>query len=267
MTKFETIIVEKKEGIATITLNMPQIANSITATMYNELPVAIDEIGGDGESRVLVITGAGKGFCGGGDTGEIGEGGIYTGMKREDIIEKITKTTQKPVLSLLNLEIPTIAMVNGFAAAGGFDIACACDIRIGSEKARFANAFLGVALSPEYGIHYFLPKIVGLGRASEILYTGRWVLAEEAEKIGLLNRMVPLEDLEKETMELARQLAKAAPIALKLTKKLVREAIEVDGAAILRAAAEYQSITLQSEDHNEGVAAWLEKREPVFRGK
>lgn len=264
---FETIILKKEEGIATITLNLPQIANAITSQMYHELPVAFDEVARDKDMRVLILTGAGKGFCGGGDTGEIGEGGIYTGMDKEAIKQHISQTTQKPVSSLLKLEIPTIAMVNGFAAAGGFDIACACDIRIGSEKARFSNAFVSVALSPEYGIHYFLPRIVGLGIASEILYTGRWVYAEEALRIGLLNKVVPTEDLERETMALARQLAKGAPLAIKLTKQLVKKGLEMDDGAMLLMAAEYQVETLLSEDHREGVAAWLEKREAVYRGK
>jgi 2-(1,2-epoxy-1,2-dihydrophenyl)acetyl-CoA isomerase len=164
------------------------------------------------------------------------------------------------------MEIPTIAMVNGFAVGGGFDYACACDIRIGSEKARFGSAFIGVGLVPETGGGYLLPRIVGLSKALEILYTGKWVGAEEAERIGLLNKLVPADKLEWETMELARQLAKAAPIAIGMTKQLVYRGLETDLDTALQMSAAYQAIVTFSEDHHEGVAAWREKREPVYRG-
>ena len=158
-------------------------------------------------------------------------------------------------------------MVNGFAVGGGFDYACVCDIRIGSENARFANAYVRVGLTTEWGVHYFLPRIVGLGKALEILYTGNWIDAKEAERIGLLNKLVPAKELERETMELARQLAKAPPISIRLTKQLVNKGLEADLETALQMAAAYQAIATTSEDHREGIAAWREKREPVFKGK
>ncbi|MFC1925952.1 enoyl-CoA hydratase/isomerase family protein [Chloroflexota bacterium] len=263
---FETIILKKEEGIATVILNRPEIGNATNPQMYNELSSAFEDIAGDEAVRVMIITGAGRGFCGGGDTGEMGEGSIYTRLDIEALGQRIRQTTQKPIISLRKLEIPTIAMVNGFAVGGGFDIACACDIRIGSERARFTNAFVRVGLATEWGIDYYLPRIVGLGKASEILYTGRWVEAEEAERIGLLNTLVPAGDLERETMELARQLAKGPPIAIKLTKKLVKEGLETDRETTLETSAEYQAIAIASQDHREGVAAWKENREAVYRG-
>lgn len=263
---FKTIILKKEEGIATIILNRPDRGNATNRQMYSELPVAIGEVARDKEMRVLITTGAGRAFCGGGDTGEMGEASLYTGWSVEEIRQYIHQTTQGPIHSLLKLEIPTIAMVNGVAVGGGFDYACACDIRIGSEKARFTNAFVNVGLSTEWGIDYYLPRIVGLGKASEILYTGRWVEAEEAERIGLLNKLVPAEDLEKETMELARQLAKGAPIAIRMTKQLVKKGLETDCETTLQMAAGYQAIAVVSQDHKEGIAAWKEKREPVYRG-
>jgi len=264
--KFETIIVDKKEGIATIILNRPEKGNAVSSQMRTELPIAIDEVGMDRETRVLILTGAGRVFCGGGDTAEIGEGGMYSQMTEKENRYYMSYVSQKPIHCLRMLEIPVIAMVNGYAAAGGFDLACACDIRIGSVKARFSNAFVNVGLATEWGVHYYLPRIVGLGRASEILYTGRWVDAEEAERIGLLNRVVPAEDLEKETMDLARQLAGGAPIAIARTKLMEKKGLETDCDASLQLAAEYQGRVMMSADHQEGIAAWREKREPVYRG-
>lgn len=263
---FETIILKKEEGVATIILNRPDRGNAANRRMYTELPVAIDKVARDKEMRVLIITGAGKAFCGGGDTSEMGETSLYDGWSVEDIRQYIHETTQGPVHSLRKLKIPSIAMVNGVAVGGGFDIACVCDIRIGSEKARFTNAFVSVGLSTEWGIDYYLPRIIGLGKASEILFTGRWVEAGEAERIGLLNKLVPAEDLEKETMDMARQLAKGAPIAIRMTKQLIKTGLETDCEKSLEMAAGYQAIAVTSQDHQEGIAAWKEKREPVYRG-
>lgn len=263
---FETIILKKEEGIATVTLNRPEIGNATNRQMYIELSAAFNDIAGDKDIRVMVLTGAGRGFCGGGDTTQMGEGSVYTQMDVAGLQQDIRSITQKPVLSLHKLQIPTIAMINGFAVGGGFDFACACDIRIGSEKARFCNAFISVGLTTEWGIHFDLPRIIGLGKASEILYTGRWVDADEAERIGLLNRLVPAADLERETMQMASQLAKGAPIALRLTKQLVHGGLETDRDTSLEMAAYYQAIAIASQDHREGVTAWREKREPVYRG-
>ncbi|MFC2018273.1 enoyl-CoA hydratase/isomerase family protein [Chloroflexota bacterium] len=206
---FETVILKKEEGIATITLNRPEIGNATNRQMYADLSAALDDVAGDKEMRILILTGAGRGFCGGGDTSQMGEGSVYTRMDTAVLQQDIRQTTQKPLFSLHKVVIPTIAMVNGFAVGGGFDLACACDIRIGSEKARFSNAFVSVGLTLEWGIQYYLPRIIGLGKASEILYTGRWVEAEEAERIGLLNKLVPPGELEKVTMDMATGTARA----------------------------------------------------------
>lgn len=264
--KFETIILNKEDSIATVILNRPEVGNATNRQMYAELSAAFDNIAGDEEIKVMILTGNGRGFCGGGDTSQIGEGSVYTTMDLETLKKDILQTTQKPLFSLRKLDIPTIAMVNGFAVGGGFDLACACDIRMGSNKSRFANAFISVGLATEWGIHYYLPRIIGLGKASEILYTGRWVEADEAERIGLLDKLVPMGNLEKTTLELARQLARGAPIALRLTKKLIKKGFETDWYTSMQMAAEYQSIAISSQDHKEGILAWQEKREAVYRG-
>ena len=262
----ETIILKKEEGIATIVLNRPERGNALTVPMINDLQVALDEVGGDKEMKVLILTGAGKGFCGGGDVGEMGEIGAHSQAEPEKMRQIIIQQAQRITRSLQRMEIPTIAMVNSFAVGGGFDYACACDIRIGSEKARFASAFIGVGLIPETGGAYLLPRVVGLSKALEILYTGKWIDAQEAERLGILNKLVPADELERETMELARQLAKAAPIAIKMTKQLAYKGLETDLETALQMAAAYQAIVTYTEDHREGIAAWSEKREPVYRG-
>jgi len=265
--EFETIILKKEEGIATITLNRPDKGNSLNSKMLDELIMALDEVGRDKDIRVMILTGAGQGFCGGGDVGELGKGSVYSQVEPERMRQIIRQVVQNITLNLRGLEIPTIAMVNGFAVGGGFDYACACDLRIGSEKARFFSAFNNMALVPETGGHYLLPRIVGVSKAMEILYTGKWVDAKEAERIGLLNKLVPADDLEKETLEMARQIAKLPPITMKMTKDLVNKALESDLGTALGIAAAYQAITMTSEDYHEGVVAWQEKREPVFKGK
>ena len=264
---FETIILKKEEGIATLILNRPERGNALNRQMCDELAVALDEVARDKEMRVLILTGAGRGFCGGGDISEMGESSIYTQWEAETMRQYIRQIVQRITLSLRRLEIPTIAMVNGFAVGSGFDYACACDIRIGSEKARFAIAFIRVGLAPETGGGYLLPRVVGLSKALEILYTGKWVDAKEAERIGLLNKLVSAEDLERETMKLARQLAKAPPISIRLTKQLVNKGLGTDLETALEMAAAYQAIVMNSEDHREGVAAWREKREAVYQGR
>jgi len=263
---FESIILKKEEGIATVVLNRPEKGNALTIPMLGELQAALDEVGRDKETRVLVLTGAGKGFCGGGDIDAMGEVGPDSKVEPDKMWQIITQQAQGITSCLQRMEIPTIAMVNGFAVGGGFDYACACDIRIGSEKARFGSAFIGVGLVPETGGGYLLPRIVGLSKALEILYTGKWVDAREAERIGLLNKLVPAGELERETMELAKHLVKAPPISIKMTKQLVYKGLETDLETALQMAAAYQAIVTYTEDHREGIAAWREKREPDYRG-
>ena len=264
---YETIILRKDEGIAAIVFNRPERGNAINEQMLDELSLAIDEVNNDEDTRVLVLTGAGRGFCGGGDIGRMGEDSAFSNVKPEKMRQFIIQSAQNVTRKLRAIEIPTIAMVNGFAVGGGFDYACACDIRMGSENSRFASAFVRVGLIPETGGSYFLPRIVGISKALEILFTGRWVEAEEAEKIGLLNRLVPAKDLKNETTELARQLAKAPPISIRMTKQLVNTGLEVCLEETLSKAAAYQAIASASWDHKEGIVAWRENRDPVYRGE
>ena len=158
-------------------------------------------------------------------------------------------------------------MVNGIAAGAGFDLALACDLRIGSENARFMNAFIRIGLFPGWGGTWLYPRVMGLGKALEYLLTGDFLEAKEAEKLGVLNRLVPADELEKETMSLARKLAVGPPIAIKLTKLQVYKGLGMDLETALQIAAACETITLSSEDHKEGISAFLEKRQATYHGR
>lgn len=268
---FETIIVKKEERVATITLNRPQVMNAINFQMFSELLSALKDINEDEDIRVMVLTGAGRGFCSSFDMKEEGKAAVGNRLLPHMSIEEVRQFArhfpQKVTLGIRNMEKPTIAMVNGLAMADGFDWALACDIRIGSEKARFMNAFIKMALFPNTGMTWLLPRIVGLGKAMELLYTGDWVEAEEAYRIGVLNKLVPSAELEKVTMELARRIAQGPPTAMKLIKLQTYKGLEIGLETALELAADGEVLCLTTQDHIEAVAAFLEKREPVFTGK
>ncbi len=263
--KFETITLEKENNIATLTLNRPDRANSVNQKMMLELNKALAEIAQDDSLRVLVFTGAGsKAFCGGGD---IADDGIYADWDMEQMRKWVRKVVHGVTEKLYSMPIPVIASINGLAVGGGFDWPCACDIRIGCEKTRFMAAQIATAIVPDSGACYLLPRIVGASTALDILYTGRWVSSEEALKIGLLSKVVPSEDLQKETRAVAEQIAKSPPIVTRFVKQLVYKGLQTDLPASLDMTAAATAMTMFTKDHEEGVKAWMEKREPKYKGK
>ena len=267
---YQTIILEKKENVAIITLNRPERLNALNVQMRQELFSALDDVDKDDEMRVLVLTGAGRGFCSGGDVGGMvgsTERGTDTTGGTEEMRQGPPRGIGIMMLKLQKMQKPTIAMVNGVALGAGFDLALACDLRVGSEDARFVNGFIRIGLSPVEGGTWLYPRVMGLGKALEYLFTGDFMEAKEAERLGVLNRLVPADELEKETMSLARKLADGPPIAMRVTKRQVYEGLGVDFETALQMIAASQSIALGSEDHKEGVTAFREKRQPKFRGK
>ncbi len=262
---FETLLLEKKEGIAVLTLNRPERMNALNPKMAGELVQALQEVNQDDEVRVLVVTGAGKAFCTGADVG-----GMSPEERRPKGAEEIRRgfrNIQAIILGFHRLEKPTIAMINGAAVGGGFDLACSCDLRTGSEHARFMVAFTRIGLFPGWGGTWLYPRIIGVPKAAEMLFTGDFMEAKEAERYGLLNKLVPAADLEKETMGLARRIANGPPIAIRLAKMQLYKGLEMDLETALQVAAACETITLTSEDHKEGVAAFREKRPPQYKGK
>lgn len=267
---FATILLKKEDWIATITLNRPDRLNAVTPKMAHELLAVIEDVDKDDEVRVLVLTGAGRGFCAGADVGGMTGGtqeGMGTARSAEEMRRYHSRVVGRICLGLQKLQKPTIAMVNGIAVGGGFDMALACDMRIGSKNTRFRNAFVKIGLFPGWGGTWLYPRVMGLGKALEYLFTGDFLEAEEAEKIGVLNKLVPPEDLERETMSLARKIAQGPPIAIRLMKLQAYKGLQMDLETALEMAAACETITLTSEDHKEGVAAFREKREAQFKGR
>ncbi len=267
--QYKTIILEKMEGMATLTLNRPETLNAWNDDMAREAADAISEIGRDESTRVLIVTGAGRGFSSGLDVKDelagIAEGASGT------IFERIMQGKPSVVtigLQLRGVDKPVIGAINGIAAGAGFAIALACDLRIASEKAQFSMAFILRGLMPDSGGTFFLPKLIGSAKACELIFTGDTISASEAEQIGLVNKVVPHEKLMEATEELANKLLKRPPIALKYAKRAIYKGlVEVDLASHLDYELALNRMCTHTEDFKEAVKAFLEKREPVFKGE
>ncbi|PKB68524.1 MAG: hypothetical protein BZY82_00625 [SAR202 cluster bacterium Io17-Chloro-G3] len=273
MADFETILLERdyQERIARITLNRPDKLNALNDQMRRELIEGIELVAIDDEIRVLVLTGAGRGFCSGADTTGLAGGmnqGQHSGERGAEEIRRGFDTAHQLLLGLHRMEKPTIAMVNGVAAGAGLDLACTCDIRVGSSNARFISSYIRIGLFPGYGGAWLYPRLLGsVAKAAELLFTGDAMEAEEAQQHGLLNRMVEPEQLERVTMEIAHKIAQGPPIAMRLSKMMLYKGLEFDFETALQMAAAAETITLTSRDHKEGVAAFREKRSPEFTGE
>jgi enoyl-CoA hydratase/carnithine racemase len=275
---YETLMYEKCDMVAKITLNRPERLNALDSKLIMEIPQAVGEAGSDDDIRVVVLTGAGRAFCAGADFrySEVREGTIAPEVAEEPRAATAGRNIDQgyvlypfvgeAILGLQRMGKPTIAMVNGAAVGGGFELALACDIRIGSDKARFRMVFTTIGITPGAGGPWTLPRIVGLSKACKIIFSGDFVEAEEAYRIGLLDDLVPAERLEEETMAFARRLAEGPPIALRLDKMMIYKGLETDLETALAFQTACQNISLHSEDHTEGIKAFAEKRKPVFRG-
>ncbi|MFO8101626.1 MAG: enoyl-CoA hydratase/isomerase family protein [Dehalococcoidia bacterium] len=262
---FETIKLEKSNYIATLSLNRPDRANSVNWKMMEELNVALDDIAQDESLRVMVITGAGeKAFCGGGD---IADEDMYASWDMEKMRKWVRKTACAITEKIRNMPVPTIASINGIAVGGGFDWSCAADIRIGCERTRFMPAQIKTALVPDSGACYLLPRIIRLDKALEILYTGDWIDADEAFHLGILTKLVSSENLAAETNAMAAKIAASPPIVTRYVKQLVYKGLDSDLPTALEMTAAMTAMTMFSRDHEEGVAAWKEKREPDYHGR
>ncbi|OLC61424.1 2-(1,2-epoxy-1,2-dihydrophenyl)acetyl-CoA isomerase [archaeon 13_1_40CM_4_53_4] len=251
---YETIIVEKKDQIARITLNRPQALNALNEKMGEELNAALKEVERDPETRCLVITGAGRAFSAGEDVSGLKE--RYAGGAHPSLGDHLRKKYHPIILRIRNMEKPIIARINGIAAGSGASIALACDIRIASEEAGLKQAFIGVGLVPDSGSSYFLTQNLGPGRALELIMTGRTVGAKEAETLGLVNKTVPA----------AEKLANGPTRALGLSKRVVNQAARLELSEALEYEAQNQQIAGRTKDHLEAVRAFLEKRQPKFSG-
>lgn len=254
---------QDEQGVATITLNRPERLNALTFEVYRELTDMFAALRDERDVRVVVITGSGRAFCSGGDVHDI-IGELFS-RDMEGLLE-FTRMTCELIQNIRALPKPVIASLNGTTAGAGACIALASDLRIASEEARIAFLFVKVGLAgTDMLASYLLPRVVGLSKATEILYTGDFVTAAEAERIGLYNRVVPAEQLQTATREWAEKLARGPAFALGKTKEMLNRELHMDLAAALESEAQAQAICMQHPDYREAYEAFVARREAKFK--
>jgi 2-(1,2-epoxy-1,2-dihydrophenyl)acetyl-CoA isomerase len=259
---FETILFEKEEGLAIITLNRPQALNAFDEQMHEEVYQAVNLAAEDADVHCILLTGSGRGFSAGADIKVIKEA---TG--EVDLGEYLRKTYNQLLLKIQEIEKPFVAALHGPVYGAGLGVALACDFRIAAASSKYCMAFINIGLVPDAGTSFFLPRIIGLSRAMEMTMTGEPVDAEEAYRIGLVNKVVVDEELDKEAKAFARRLIQAPTKALGLSKRMLWQSFESDLATALNREAEFQAVCGRSADHKEAITAFFEKRKPNFIGK
>jgi enoyl-CoA hydratase/carnithine racemase len=259
------LLYEVKDKIATITLNRPDKLNAFTGPMIDAWAKSLGEAQADDGVNVVVVTGSGRAFCSGGDVGRMrrdgeapnaldGKNTLWEGIHR---VPKTLEAMDKPV----------IAMVNGLAVGAGMGMSLMCDVRIASDTARFSTGYVKVGLVPGDGDTYFLPRLVGAAKALELLWTADFIEADEALRLGIVNRVAPAGDLAQQTYDFARQIADGPQIPIRMIKRLVYQSLKLDLRTHLDLVSSHMSIVRQTADHAEGVAAFKDKRAAKFQGR
>ena len=261
----DEIRLEVADGIATVTLNRPERRNAFTRSMIDAWAAALADCRDREDVRVVVVTGAGKAFCSGGDIQELMGDGLERSAAEQRAL--IGEHVHRIPLTLADMDKPVIAAINGAAIGAGLDLALAMDLRFASASARFAETYVKVGLAPGAGGGHWLPRLVGTAKALELLWTGDAIDAVEAERIGLVNRVVADDALMPETMALARRLADGPTLAIRAIKRLVRNGAGGDLRAGLDRASATYGVLGGSADHREAVTAFIEKRAPRFSGE
>jgi enoyl-CoA hydratase len=258
---FENTLYEKEDGVATITINRPKALNALNKQAVREISSRLDEAEEDETVKVIVITGAGdKGFCVGLDLKSVRGISAVDGMNLSLLGQKLTKKIEE-------LRKPVIAAINGYALGGGLEMALSCDLRIASENARMGQTELNVGLIPGWGGTQRLPRLVGRAMAKELIFTGKMIDAKTAKQLGLLNEVVPPDELKSAVKKFAAELITKPPVGLQLAKQLINSSIETDLTKGLIQEAQAFGVLASTEDFDEGVAAFIEKRKPKFKGK
>ena len=257
---YQTIKYIKEDAIGVLTIDRPEALNALNSTVISELEQLIGEVEKDPELRALIITGAGRSFVAGADIGEQKpltlDGGRRWGQRGSALMRRIEK-----------LEIPTIAAVNGFALGGGCELALSCDIILASEKAKFGQPEVGLGITPGFSGTQRLPRRVGIGKAKELIYSGKMIKADEAEKIGLVNAVYAPEELLPGAIEMAKSFTKNAPIAVKYAKACIDRGMQMDIDDGIALENELFAMCFATQDQKEGMGAFLEKRPAVFENK
>ena len=258
---YETLLVELKDRVAIIRINRLETMNALDHQMRTDLVACFKELAAREDVRVVILTGIGRAFCAGADLQEIEMG------RTAEEGRKYMQHASSIIQAIQDLEKPVIAAVNGPAVGAGFSISTACDLIVASEKAVFAQSFIRLGLVPGMGGTYFTTRLVGLQKAKELAFTGMMVKAPELERLGAVNYVVAPDEVESKALELAARLADGPPLALALTKKLMNQGLNSSLPEQMALEGQTQAGLMQSEDHMEGIRAFLEKRKPEFKGK
>ena len=261
-----SVLYHRHEGIATLTLNRPETLNAMNEAMMGEIERILIELEADADVRVVILTGAGRAFSSGGDQkrgGEVVPPSFFDGDLGGALIERLNRC----ILRMQRLQKPIVGSINGVAAGAGLNIALATDLRIAADTARFGEVFARVGLVPDGGGTYFLPRLVGTAKAMELILLADIIDAQEALRIGLVNRVVPADQLEQETLKLAERLAQGPTVAYGLAKTGLYQGLGMSLEDVLNMEARNQAIAVRTPDRAEGVAAFLEKRPPRFTGR
>jgi len=262
----ESVKYEQDDGVVTLTLNEPATRNAISPAIVEQLVAHCARINQDMSVRCVIVTGAGEGFSSGGNVKEMRDRtGLFGGTPAE-IRRGYLHGIQQIPLAMYDLEVPSIAAVNGFAVGAGCDLSLMCDIRIAADNAEFAESFMRVGLVSGDGGAWFLPRVVGLSRAYEMTFTGNFIKADKALEWGLVSRVVPKEKLLPEAQKIATQIAAYPAQSIRMCKKLVRDSGAIGLPTHLEMAASMQALIQHTADQHEAVTAFLEKRKPVFKG-
>jgi 2-(1,2-epoxy-1,2-dihydrophenyl)acetyl-CoA isomerase len=253
------VLTDVQDGVETITLNQPAKFNALSNAMLQELGDVVRAAERDSAVRAIVLTGSGKGFCSGADISEfdLSNGGMDAG-------EHLRQRFNPLVTRMRTMEKPLLAAINGVAAGAGMSLALACDLRFAAESARFVVAFVKIGLVPDAGLMYFLPRLVGPGKTLEMAWTGDPVSAQDAYELGMLNRVLPDDELLGHTQALALRLAHGPAKTIALIKRAVNQAHELPLERVLEMEANYQTVASREQNFAEGVAAFKDKRPPNF---
>jgi enoyl-CoA hydratase len=259
--EFKYIIYEKSEGIATITLNRPEALNAISKEVIDEVLQALEDVKNDENVRVVVLTGAGeKAFSAGADIKEMKDFNALKGRELSLRGERLCR-------ALENLEKPVIAAINGYALGGGLEVAMACDLRIASERARMGQTEINIGLIPGWGGTQRLTRLIGRTKAKELIFTGKMIDAKTAEQLGIVNMVFPAEEFREKVRQFAKELTFKAPVALKVAKELINKGADMSLDSAIALEREGIGVVSSTEDLQEGVSAFAEKRKPMFKGR
>ncbi len=260
----ETVVSSVADKVATIRLNRPEKLNAFTDDMITTWVGLLEEYRSSEDVNVIVITGTGRAFSTGGDVGKFSD---YASNTAAGIKARLSENVQRLAMKMQDIDKPVIAAVNGLAIGGGVDIALMCDMRFAARSAKFAETYVKMGLIPGAGGAYYLPRIVGVAKALELFWSSESIDATEALRIGLVNRVFDDDKLAEETQAFASKLARGAPLAMKLVKRILYRGLETDLRGALDLIASNMPVVRMSEDHQEAIAAFREKREPKFSGK